>query len=127
MRARVEPELARDGWVIDGNYHGKIGTVVLERADVVVWLDPPLRTIMRRLWRRTVDRIRAGDELWSTGNRETWRGAFLHRDSLFVWALKMHVRRRRAWPKRLARFNLVRLRSPREANEWLERYVKVRM
>jgi hypothetical protein len=94
---------------------------VLERADLVVWLDPPLSTILRRLWTRTLDRIRKGDELWG-GNRETWRGAFLSRNSLFVWALKTHRGRRRRYAERLARYEMVRLRSAREAEAWLERY-----
>jgi adenylate kinase family enzyme len=90
FRARVREPLATNGWVADGGYHGKLGDFVLEQADLVVdlvvWLDPPLWTILRRLWVRTLRRIRGRDELWS-GNRETWRGAFLSRDSLFLWAL----------------------------------------
>ena len=78
---------APDGWVIDGNYEGKLGDVVVERADLIVWLDPPLRVPMRRLWRRTHGRIRDNVELWG-GNRETWRGAFFSWDSLFVYALR---------------------------------------
>jgi hypothetical protein len=87
-----------------------------------VWLDPPLSTILRRLCTRTVRRIRGRDELWG-GNRETWRGAFLSRDSLFVWALKTHFRRRRTLAAELAELDSIRLRSPAEANAWLERYV----
>jgi hypothetical protein len=126
LRGRVEKAIAGDGWVADGNYMGKIGTTVLERADVVVWLDPPLRTILRRLWSRTLRRIRTRDQLWG-GNVESWRGAFLSRDSIFWWAVKMHVRRRRAWPRRLAHLDVVRLRSPADAERWLADYVKVRM
>ena len=105
---------------------GKIGTTVLERADVVVWLDPPLRTILRRLWTRTLRRVRTREELWS-GNVDSWRGAFLSRNSIFWWAVKMHVRRRRVWPRRLAHFGVVRLRSPADAERWLADYVNVRM
>ena len=122
FQARVESALSVSGWVVDGSYHGKLGDLVLERADLVVWLDPPLRTILRRLWARTLQRIRQGDELWG-GNRETWRGAFLSRNSLFVWALKTHLGRRRRYVERLARYNMVRLRSAREAEAWLERFV----
>lgn len=119
FRTRVERELAVPGWVADGGYHGKLGDLVLERSDLVVWLDPPLGTILRRLWRRTFDRIRAGDELWG-GNRETWRGAFLSRDSLFLWALKTHRGRRRRYVERLARYETVHLRSVRETEAWLQ-------
>ena len=121
FRARLERAISVSGWVVDGSYHGKLGDLVLERADLVVWLDPPLSTILRRLWTRTLDRIRKGDELWG-GNRETWRGAFLSRKSLFLWALKTHRARRQRYLERLARYDMVRLRSAREAEAWLERY-----
>ena len=110
-----------DGWVIDGNYEGKLGDLVLREADTIVWLDLPLWLKLRRLWRRTRDRILDRAELWG-GNRETWSGALWSRDSLFGWTLKTHVEHRRQWPRRFAgdpRF--VRLRSVREARDWLER------
>ena len=66
---------ASDGWVIDGGYRGKLGDLVWERADTVVWLDQPLPLIMGRLLRRTHGRIRRDEELWS-GNRESWRNMF---------------------------------------------------
>jgi adenylate kinase family enzyme len=122
FRARVLSAIAADAWVVDGGYGGKLGDLVLERADLVVWLDLPLRTILGRLWRRTLHRIRNRVELWG-GNRETWRSAFLSRESLFVWALKTHRSRRRRYAERLARFNMVRLRSQQEAESWLDRQV----
>jgi len=125
FRQRVEAAIAGDGWVVDGNYGGKLGDLVLEGADLVVWLDPPLRTILRRLWRRTLHRIRNRVELWS-GNRETWRNVFLSRDSLFLWVLKTHFRRRRELTAKLARFQAVRLRSPEAADAWLERFTGMR-
>jgi adenylate kinase family enzyme len=118
FRARVEESLAVDGWVADGGYHGKLGDLVLERAELVVWLDPPLWTILGRLSARTLRRIRGREELWG-GNRETWRGAFLSRDSLFLWALKTHRPRRQRYEDRLQRFDVVRLRSAAEAEAWL--------
>jgi adenylate kinase family enzyme len=33
--ARVEAAAAGDGWVIDGNYHSRVGAVVWRRADTV--------------------------------------------------------------------------------------------
>jgi adenylate kinase family enzyme len=118
FRARVEEALAVDGWVADGGYYGKLGDLVLERADLVVWLDPSLSTVLLRLGARTVRRVRSGEELWG-GNRETWRGAFFSRDSLFVWALKTHRPRRARYEERLAKYNVVRLRSPSEIETWL--------
>lgn len=111
---------APDGWVIDGNYEGKLGDLVLDAADQIVWLDPPLRVSLARLWRRTTTRISGDVELWG-GNRESWRDGFLGWNSLFFYALRSWARHRREWPRRFAgdpRF--VRLRSDSEARRWLE-------
>jgi adenylate kinase family enzyme len=117
FRARVAEATAGDGWVVDGGYERKLGGLVLDRADVVVWLDQPLPLILRRLLRRTLRRIRTREELWA-GNRESWRGAFVGGESLFGWTIKTHYRRRR---DELTGPNVVRLRSPREVRSFLQR------
>jgi adenylate kinase family enzyme len=123
FRRRVEPFVREEGWVVDGNYTSTLGDLVLQRADTVVWLDLSLPRILWRVAKRTVGRVVRRTELWS-GNRETWRNAFLSRDSLFIWALQTHGRFRRQLPARLAtdfpEIRLVRLRSPREIRRWLE-------
>lgn len=121
LRAQVEPVVASDAWVIDGTYRGKLGDLVLENAELVVWLDLPLRVWLPRLVRRTYRRIRHGEELWN-GNRETFRNAVLARDGLFRWALKQHFRRRRVYPVELAPFPVVRLRSTGDVRRLLDRY-----
>jgi adenylate kinase family enzyme len=111
-----------DGWVADGNYTGSLGSVVLERAELLVWLDLPLRLCLRRIWRRTLLRIRTHEELWEAKNRETLRNAFFARDSLFVWTLKAHFRHRRQWPARFAahpHLEVVRLRTQRDVDRWV--------
>ena len=122
FRAKVQEAMdaAPDGWVIDGNYEGKLGTLVLDAADTIVWLDLPFRVKARWLWRRSVHRIRDEVELWN-GNRESWRGVLWGRDALFWWMVRGHFRHRRQWPRVFGgdpRF--VRLRSVAEAKEWLE-------
>jgi adenylate kinase family enzyme len=110
------------GWVVDGNYRRKLGDLVLEQADTIVWLDQPLPLVLWRLWLRTLRRIRRREELWN-GNRESWRGAFAGRDSLFAWAIRSHVRDRRQLAGELARFpelRVVRLRSPAAVRRFLE-------
>ena len=85
LRAAVEPIVATDAWVIDGSYQSKIGQLVLGNADVVVWLDLPLRVWLPRLVARTFRRARSGEVLWN-GNRESLRKAFLSRGSLILHA-----------------------------------------
>jgi adenylate kinase family enzyme len=123
LRARVEPLLTEERWVVDGAYRSKLGDLVLERADVVIWLDLPRRVWLPRLLRRTLSRIVQREELWS-GNRETFRNAFLSRNSLLLFAWRRYPLNRRRYPKELARYSVVRLRSPREVERWLASVAK---
>jgi adenylate kinase family enzyme len=123
FRERVRDAMAAvpEGWVIDGNYEGKLGETVLSEADTIVWLDLPFRTKARWLWKRSFHRIRNDVELWN-GNRESWRGVLWGRDALFWWMVKGHFRHRRQWPSRFAGDErVVRLRSVAEAKAWLGR------
>src|SRR6185312_15820194 len=74
LRAQVTPVIASDGWVIDGTYQHKLGTLVLDAADLIVWLDLPIRVWFPRLLCRTFRRLRSGEELWN-GNTESLRAA----------------------------------------------------
>jgi adenylate kinase family enzyme len=121
FRERVKKSLQGDSWVADGNYH-QVRDIVWSHADTVVWLDYPFRTIIARLTRRTLRRIRTHEKLWN-GNREHIRGLFT-RDSVFLWAIRTYRRRRRQYPILLSKpeyrhLKVVRLRSPREATEFL--------
>ncbi len=118
LRAQVEPVVASDGWVIDGTYRRKLGDLVLEAADVVVWLDLPVRIWLPRLLRRTLRRMRGREQLWN-GNRESFGAAFSGRESLVVYAFRTHVRRRREWPSELSAYPLLRLRTPAEVEDFL--------
>ena len=118
LRARVEPILAGDEWVVDGTYQRKLGNLVLDAADTVVWLDLPVRVWLPRLMRRTWRRWRRREELWN-GNRESLRTTLFSADSVIWYAVRNHRRRRRAWSTDLARYPVVRLRRPEEVERWL--------
>ena len=119
-QVREAMDTAPDGWVIDGNYEGKLGDTVLREADTIVWLDLPFRVKARWLWRRSVHRIRGSVELWH-GNRESWRGVLWGRGALFWWMMRGHFRHRRRWPRRFeGDERVVRLRSVDEARRWLD-------
>jgi len=108
-----------DGWVIDGSYERKLGSLVTDAADTVVWLDLPLALKLGRLWRRTSHRIRDHVELWN-GNHESWRSVLWGWDSLVPWSIRAHFRQRREYPRRFAGHpNFVRLRTTREVRLWL--------
>lgn len=123
FRREVEAVLDRsDGWVLDGMYQGQLGDLVLRRADTLVWLDQPLPLVLFRLMKRAVKDIVTKRDLFN-GNRQTWRYAFFTRDSLVSFAIKSYFKRRREWPEGIGAprdLEIVRLRSPRAVERWLE-------
>jgi adenylate kinase family enzyme len=122
FRRDVEAATAGDCWVVDGSYEGKLGSLVYDQADTVVWLDQPLAIALSRLVRRAMRDIVTQRDLFN-GNRQTWRGVFYGRDALLLYAIRSHFRRRRVWPARFGsrpQTELVRLCSRREVRGWLE-------
>lgn len=121
LRARVAAALTGDAWVVDGNY-SKVRDIIWTRADTLVWLDYPLRVILRQLLARTFKRAITRELLWR-GNRERFAAVF-SLDSILLWALKTYRRRRREYavlPQQpeYAHLKVIRLRSPEEAHRWL--------
>ncbi len=121
FRERLRIALAGEDWVADGAYSTH-RDITWARVDTVVWLDYPMPIVLARWARRTVARIRSGEEFWpGTGNRESVGNA-LRRDGLLWWILRTHRSRGRRILEGLAArpdIRLVRLRSPREADRWL--------
>lgn len=124
FRQRVDEATHTERWIFGGNY-STARDLVWVRADTLIWLDYSLPLVFGRLFRRTVRRIVSREDLWHTGNRETWRKQFLSRDSLFVWALRTHGRYRRTIAGILrqpeyAHLQVIRFTSPRKTARWLD-------
>jgi len=121
FRSRVADAIRGERWVVDGGY-SPIRHLTWSRADTIVWLDYPMPLVLARWARRTVRRIRSGEEFWpGTGNRESVRNA-LRRDGLLWWILRTHHRRRRSMAAGLAArpdLRAVRLHSPAATERWL--------
>lgn len=115
------------GWVVDGNYRRfVIEGPVWERADTVVWLDLPKRTVMRQVVARTVRRAATREVLWN-GNREPLSN-FLSRnpdDNIILWTWVKYEEFVQRYLDAMAdpRWHdivFVRLRSHADARRWLE-------
>lgn len=120
FRTRVSKIASAPEWIIDGNY-ASVRDVLWGGADTVAWLDYPLSLVLRRLVSRTIWRIVTREDLGG-GRRETIR-RLVSKGSILVWAIKSY------WPLRAeyeraselyrSRVDIVRLRSPTEARQWL--------
>jgi hypothetical protein len=105
---------AGDGWVTDSTYRSMLGDLVVEQADLLVWLDLPVPLVMWRLVRRTFVRIRRRVVLWNDNVEEGWRDAWRY----LLWpALRTAFENRRTLPARYP--HIVRLRSDAEVAEFV--------
>ncbi len=120
FQAEAIARMSVDGWVVDGNYMNMLRDH-LAQSDLIVWLDYPFRIVLRRMLWRTVKRLVTKEELWN-GNRESWRMTF-SRESIILFLFQTYWKRKRDFPRYLSRYesDVLRLRHPREAEEWLKR------
>jgi adenylate kinase family enzyme len=130
FRARVTAAIATDGWVVDGNYSA-VRELVWARADTVVWLDPPRRTVMGRIIWRTLKRAAFGTRLWND-NREGWRNLFTTDpdSSVVAWAWHQHATYRQRYATATgaagwAHLRFIRIRSRSDLRHLLLRAAPV--
>jgi adenylate kinase family enzyme len=124
FRTKTAAAVAEDHWVVCGNYSGKVRDIVWGRADTLIWLDYALPVVLYRLYRRTWRRVARQEELWG-GNRESWRSQFFSRESLLLYAVRTHRRRRQQIAALLSQgeypeLHVLRFRRPGETQGWLE-------
>lgn len=122
---RVTEVTAGDRWITDGNYQRIARPIIWQRADTVVFLDLPKRTVMYSLLKRSVRRSWRQEELWN-GNREQFRN-FLKRkkeDNILLWAWTQYDRYRSNYLAAMndpqhGRLDFVRLRHRSDLSRWL--------
>jgi len=125
FRERVAAAVAGERWVIDGNYTSQVKDLVWARADTVVWLDLPRRTVMRQIIWRSFRRALRRTELWN-GNRERWRNFFSldKEESVIAWAWQTHAATRAKLEAAMAdqgnsHLKFVRLKNPGAVRRFL--------
>lgn len=113
---------ARATWTTEWQYPSA-RPVLLERADLLVWLDLPFATVtLPRLVRRTVRRRLRREVLWNGNVEPPLRTVLTDREHVVRWAVAGRAKLRTRVPT-LARSHpdllVVRLRSAREVAAWL--------
>jgi adenylate kinase family enzyme len=121
FKADVRDFTSQPEWVTEWQYR-QVRPLLVERAELMVWLDYSRPLVMRRVARRTLRRRVHRERLWN-GNIEgpLWT-IFTDRDHIVRWAWRTHHELAtrvqdvvRAHPD----LPIVRLRSPKETDRWL--------
>lgn len=115
---------ATPGWVLDGNYN-RSRPIKWRDVDLVIWLDYGFWRTLRQAVLRVIRRAWQGKELWpGTGNTESFRRAFLSRESILIWTLKTWRHNRVRYATDMANpqyqhIRFVRLTSPQQVDTFL--------
>lgn len=121
--ADVDAFSSTDGWVTEWQYPA--GRPLLAgRADLMVWLDLPFRTTLRRVTARTVRRRLRREVLWNGNLEPPLHTFFTDREHVIRWAISTRndlVRRVAEVQETRPDLPIVRLRSQREVDAWLRR------
>lgn len=83
-----------DEWVISGNY-SRLSHITWPKADMVVWLDFPLHTLLWRTLKRSVCRSFTKEPCCG-GNQESFSRLF-SKETIFYWVLRSYFRRKRSY------------------------------
>lgn len=112
---------AQPAWVTEWQY-GKVRPLLLQRADLLVWLDLPRAVIMGRVVRRTTQRRLHRTVLWNDNIEPPLSTFFTDRDHIVRWAWRTHQEHAgRVAGAVTSRPDLpvVRLTSQRGVDHWL--------
>ena len=114
---------AGEAWVVEWQYR-PVRQLLLERAEVLVWLDLPVRVVMLQLVVRTVHRRLRRVRLWNDNVEPPLWTVLTEDDHVVRWAWRTR-HKLRDLDSRLAEvaphLAVVRLRSRREADRWIDR------
>ena len=113
-RRQLEEIIARDEWVMDGNYGGSL-ELRLQRADTVIDLEFPAWLCVLRILRRIAGSWRRVRPDMAEGCPEQWSLEFLVYTARFPWTARKRTN------AKLERFrgNRITLRSPAEVRRFL--------
>jgi len=95
FREQVKKVLQENSeWILSGNY-SRVADLTWPSADLIIWLDYPLATLLYRVIKRTIQNV-ALRRKCCNGNQETLPGLF-SRKSIAWWVLSTYRRRKRTY------------------------------
>lgn len=121
---RIEKEIDKPNWVLDGNY-GRTNHITWKDVDTVVWINLPFWLTLYQNVSRSIKRAITSEELWpNTGNRESFK-RMLSKDSIVLWLFKTYDTGIERYEGRIngsaySHINFHRLRSRRDVTSFIE-------
>lgn len=121
FQAEVDRFSSRPSWVTEWQYPS-VRAVLADRADLLVWLDLPRRTVVRQVVLRTLRRRLGRQQLWNGNVEPPLRTFWTDPEHIVRWAWSSHgptAQRVHDVADRRPDLLVVRVRSRRAARRWL--------
>ena len=121
----VEKFIALRTWVTEWQY-SVVRDRLVDRADLMLWLDLPRRTVMRQIMIRTLRRRFGRCELWNGNVEPPLHRIFFDRDHIIRWAWRTHPRtseRMQYVSVRCPDLTIVRFESHGEVDAWIAQHL----
>jgi adenylate kinase family enzyme len=121
FEADVEAFSAGPRWVTEWQYR-QVRSLLAARADLLVWLDLSRARVISQLAPRTLRRRLRRQLLWNDNVEPPLRSIFTDPDHVIRWAWRTHAqnaRRVRELAHERPDLPIVRIRSRRQADEWI--------
>jgi len=121
FKADVRDFTSQPEWVTEWQYR-QVRPLLVERAELMVWLDYSRPLVMRRVARRTLRRRVHRERLWNENIEAPLWTIFTDPDHIVRWAWRTHhelVTRVQDVVRAHPDLPIVRLRSPNETDRWL--------
>ena len=114
--------IIEDGWVICGNYKN-VRPLILDRVDLVVWLNYSFAKTFWWTFKRTVRRIYDQQPVCN-GNFESFYQQFFTKKSILWWVITTYSKRKQTYTElsRQIPEKWVTIRNPKELDAFLVKY-----
>lgn len=123
FRALLEKAADKESWIIAGN-QSKFRDLFWPKADLIIWLDLPLLTLLWRVFKRGICKW-ISREVICNGNRQTLSQLFY---LMFYWVGKSFKKRKKDYNaaiKKPMRPKWVHLKSSREVRNFVDQDYKI--
>jgi adenylate kinase family enzyme len=122
FKSLVVEEIMEENWVVDGNYSA-ILDILWSRSTTIIWLNYSFVTVLYRAIYRSFKRSLTKEVIFS-GNRESFKRSFLSQESIILWVIKTHRKRREKYSSILYNNTLqnnqvIELKSQSETDDFI--------
>lgn len=122
FRTAVKEVVERPKWICDGVFYN-LADIIWPKADIVIWLDVPLKTTYKQVLSRSLGRI-IRRQSKPGGQRQTLKTAF-GRNGIVTRTPHIHRKVTTNYEKLVPQYvpanKVVRLKSRKEVSDWLEK------